>query len=161
MVTGKRAYEADTLSELVRLRTEKPLGKPSSWVKALDPAVERVIIRCLEQDPAARPSSALAVAAAFPSGDPLAAALAAGETPSPELVAAAGETEGLNPRVAVTYLAALVVALIASMILGARMSLLNKILPEYSSEVLAQKCREILKGLGYSDRPVDTVYNFF
>jgi hypothetical protein len=36
------------------------------------------------------PSSALAVAAALPGGDPLAAALEAGETPSPEMVAAAG-----------------------------------------------------------------------
>ena len=40
----------------------------------------------------------MAIAAALPGGDPLAAALAAGETPSPELVAAAGETEGMKPR---------------------------------------------------------------
>ena len=39
------------------------------------------------------PASALAVAAALPGGDPLAAALAAGETPSPEMVAAAGSNE--------------------------------------------------------------------
>ena len=38
-----------------------------------------------------RPASALAVSAALPGGDPLAAVLAAGETPSPEMVAAAGE----------------------------------------------------------------------
>ena len=37
-----------------------------------------------------RASSASQVAAALPGGDPLAAALAAGETPSPEMVAAAG-----------------------------------------------------------------------
>ena len=58
-------------------------------------AVERVILRCLSPKPAMRPASALAVAAALPGGDPLAAALAAGETPSPEMVAAAGEGEGL------------------------------------------------------------------
>ncbi len=159
--TGKRAFEAETLAELVRVRNEKPLSKPSSWVNDLDPAVERVIMRCLEQDPAARPSSALAIAAALPGGDPLAAALAAGETPSPGLVAAAGETEGLAPRVAVAYLAALVVGLIASTILGARMSLLEKLRPEFSSEILAHKSREILKGLGYNDQPVDTAYGFY
>ena len=55
-------------------------------------------MRCLHPDPRQRPASALAVAAALPGGDPLAAALAAGETPSPELVAAAGETDGLSRR---------------------------------------------------------------
>ena len=45
---------------------------PSSMVRDLDPAVERVILRCLERDPALRPGSALAVAAALPGGDPLA-----------------------------------------------------------------------------------------
>jgi len=59
-------------------------------VRDLDPLVERVILRCLENEPDQRPASALPVAAALPGGDPLAAALAAGETPSPQMVAAAG-----------------------------------------------------------------------
>jgi len=45
-----------------------------------DPAVERVILRCIEKDPAQRPSSASQVAAALPGGDPLAAAIAATPT---------------------------------------------------------------------------------
>lgn len=40
-------------------------AKPPSHVSGLDPAVERVIQRCLEPDPKARPASALAVAAAL------------------------------------------------------------------------------------------------
>ena len=47
----------------------------------VDPAVEKVIRRCLDPDPAKRPPTALAASAALPGGDPLAAALAAGETP--------------------------------------------------------------------------------
>jgi serine/threonine-protein kinase len=56
-------------------------------------------MRCLEPDPARRPSSPIAVAAALPGGDPLAAALAAGETPSPDMVAAAGEAGTLSPAI--------------------------------------------------------------
>jgi len=78
----------------------------------LDPAVERVIQRCLQDDPQKRPATALAVAAALPGGDPLAAALAAGETPSPEVVANAGQVEGLRVPVAVACLAATVIGLV-------------------------------------------------
>src|SRR5579859_382791 len=62
--TGKRAFDAETLAGLVKQRYERPVSNPSTWVKDLDPAVERVIMRCLEADPANRPAAALAVAAA-------------------------------------------------------------------------------------------------
>jgi hypothetical protein len=70
------------------------LTSMTSIAADIDPAVEKAIRRCLDPDPAKRPANALSVAAALPGGDPLAAALAAGETPSPELVAAAGKLEG-------------------------------------------------------------------
>src|SRR5262249_47041059 len=86
--TGKQAFPAKSAAERARLQESSDLVSPSSHVSDLDSAVERVILRCLEKDPRNRPPSALAVAAALPGGDPLAAALAAGETPSPEMVAA-------------------------------------------------------------------------
>ena len=90
LFTGKRAYEAPSLSELIKLRrSDSTPTNPTAIVKDLDPVIERLIDRCLQKDPAARPASALQVAAALPGGDPIAAALAAGETPSPEMVAAA------------------------------------------------------------------------
>src|SRR5580698_8462634 len=109
--TGKRPFESATLADLIRTRNESSPASPSTLVHDLDAAVERVILRCLERDPAARPSSALAVAAALPGGDPLAAALAAGETPSPQMVAAAGDDSGLAPRVAFSCLAFVIVAM--------------------------------------------------
>ena len=78
-----RPYEAKTLNDLVAMQQSGRISTPSSVVRDLDPSIERVILRCLEADPNLRPGSALAVAAALPGGDPLAAALAAGETPSP------------------------------------------------------------------------------
>ena len=87
-------------------------SRPSSVVKDIDPIVEKVILRCLETEPTARPATALAVAAAMPGGDPLAAALAAGETPSPQLVAASGEKAGLRPAIAVACLAAILIGLV-------------------------------------------------
>src|SRR5262249_37951688 len=78
LLTGRRAYDAPTLHELIRVREAGTITHPSAIVKDVDPLVERVILRCLEKDPAKRPTSALQVAAALPGGDPLAAALAAG-----------------------------------------------------------------------------------
>ena len=98
--TGKRAFEASSLAEMRRLQAESTPTTPTSHVEGLDPAIERAILRCLDREPAERPSSPLAVAASLPGGDPLAAALAAGETPSPEMVAAAGDEGCLRPKVA-------------------------------------------------------------
>ena len=89
LFTGRRAIEGRNLAELIAKREQDGITQPSELVRDLDPSIDRAIMRCLEPNPARRPSSALAVAAALPGGDPLAAALAAGETPSPEMVAAA------------------------------------------------------------------------
>ena len=75
--------------------------------------IERVIARCLDPDPAKRPQSALALARMLPGGDPLAEALAAGDTPSPEMVAASEDTGALSVRMAVASMAFVVVGLIA------------------------------------------------
>lgn len=109
LFTGKKAFDASNLAELYRKQTETNPTPPSSVIKNFDPAVERAILRCLDHDPAQRPRSALSVAGALPGGDPLSAALAAGETPSPEMVAAAGPQGSLRPAVAWAYFAAAVV----------------------------------------------------
>ncbi|HXR16741.1 MAG TPA: protein kinase [Terriglobales bacterium] len=158
--TGKRAFSVESLPELVRVRSESAPSKPSTLVKDLDPAVERVILRCLEADPANRMSSVLSVAAALPGGDPLAAALAAGETPSPQMVAAAGETTGLRPRTAVLCLAAALFGLGLVAYLAIRTSGMGKLGLEQSPEVLTQEAKEIVSQLGYTDKPADTAVDF-
>ena len=98
--TGKKAFTATTLAEL---REQKETYTPraiSEMREGMDPVVERLIRRCMERDPNARPASVAQLALALPGGDSLAAALAAGETPSPEMVAASGSKEGFRPAVA-------------------------------------------------------------
>jgi predicted Ser/Thr protein kinase len=158
--TGKRAFSAENLTELVRSRSTGTISRPSSFVKDLDPLVERVILRCLEVEPANRPSSALAVAAALPGGDPLAAALAAGETPSPQMVAAAGQTDGMKPKLALACLAACVLGLVAVVALAIRTGGLEKLPLEMQPEVLAHKARDIVTQLGYDPRAVDIATDF-
>ena len=136
-----------------------PLKSHESESTAVDPAVVRVIERCLDPDPQLRPS-ALGVAAALPGTDPLAAALAAGETPSPELVASAGPVEGLRPSVAVACLLAVLAGLAVFCVLRQKHDLVNQIPMENSSEVLAAKAREIAKSFGYTERPADSVFGW-
>lgn len=155
--TGKRAF-AEKVAGPLRTRDEHTPSRPSSVVKDLDPVIEKVILRCLETNPASRPATALAVAAALPGGDPLAAALAAGETPSPELVAASGETEGLRPPVAIAIFAAVLLGLAFSVFYSVHYSAYDKMGLELTPEVLAQKSREIIERLGYPGRPADSTY---
>ncbi len=115
------------LIEWRRAHLESSPRTPSSVVKDIDPVVETAILRCLQKDPALRPSSVRQVAAAFPGGDPLAAALAAGETPSPEMVAASGETEGLRPAVAWVLLAGVIVGVTVAILLSAQTMLYRRV----------------------------------
>jgi len=160
MFTGKRAFEATTIAEWRRKHEDEQPTAPSSHVTDVDPAAERIILRCLEKDPKLRPASALQVAAGLPGGDPLAAALAAGETPSPELVAAAGETEGLKPRTAVALLAFILLALAAACVLIDKGQITSVVPLGDPPQVLAAKTRDLIRQLGYTAPPVDSAYSY-
>jgi serine/threonine-protein kinase len=161
MYTGKAPFKrGSSLTELIRDRQEQSLVSPGTLVSDLDPAIERAILRCLEKDPRQRPASALAVAASLPGGDPLAAALAAGETPAPEVVAAAGEEGGLAPRIAwMCLIAALLSAAVALWLIPPR-SLLGKVRLDKSPAVLQDRAEEILKELGHTAPAADAVRGF-
>jgi predicted Ser/Thr protein kinase len=156
LFTGKKAFEASTLRELIELRRNNTAPTSlTSLVKDLDPVIERVIDRCIQTDPHLRPSSALQVAAALPGGDPIAAALAAGETPSPEMVAAAPKQGILSPTVA----GSLFVAFVLLLGLGAwltRYTAIYRLAPVGDSpEVLRARARDVIKDLSYGEPPVD------
>jgi hypothetical protein len=119
-----------------------------------------VILRCLDADPRNRPASALAVAAALPGGDPLAAALAAGDTPTPGMVAASGDTEGISVRAACIWLALILVGLVAALVVGARTSVFAMTPFENSPDVLTRKARDLIQSFGYSAPPADRAWGF-
>jgi serine/threonine-protein kinase len=157
LFTGKKGFEAPTLNELIQLRRSDatPID-PTSIVKDLDPLIERVIDRCIQKEPESRPRSALEVAAALPGGDPIAAALAAGETPSPEMVAAAPKEGVLKPVVA----GALLLTLLAGLALACwltKYTAIYRMTPlDLPPEALRARAREVIQKMGYNQPPLDS-----
>ena len=148
LFTGRRAFDGRGVAELTRKhRDERPID-PSAIVPDLDPAVERTILACLEKAPKKRPPSAGAVLAMLSGQDPLAAAIAAGETPSPELVAAAGEQAGLRPLVAWACLAVVTLGALVAPFAQQTHALLARVPVERSPAVLEDRARDLLGRTG-------------
>jgi eukaryotic-like serine/threonine-protein kinase len=160
LFTGRRAFAGKTLAELRHQHLYDTPEPPSALVEDLDPAIESAILRCLEKDPRRRPGSALLVSALLPGGDPLAAAIAAGETPSPEMVAAAGETSALAPRTAILGLVVTLLFLAAYAALSESALITSRLPLEKSPDVLADRARDVARLLGYTDAPADTASGF-
>ncbi|MFQ5425625.1 MAG: hypothetical protein ACE5EV_00925, partial [Gaiellales bacterium] len=81
---------------------------------------------------------------ALPGGDPLQAALAAGEIPSLEMVAAAGEKGGVRPLVGLACIAAVLTALAVYATVNVRSKLPAWDPMEKAPAVLADKAREMI-----------------
>jgi hypothetical protein len=153
MVTGRKAFEASSLLEWIQKHQDEEPPHPSAVAADIDPALEATILRCLDKDPAKRPTSALAVAASLPGGDPLAAALAAGQTPSPGMVAAAGDVGGLKPAVAWTCLLAALAGIFLFVQLNSQQALFGRANLDKPPQVLEDRARTILEMAGW-DGPV-------
>ncbi len=161
LFTGRRAFEASTLADLIAQQEARTPVSLTTLVSDADPAVERIILKCLDPDPARRPATALQVAAALPGGDPLAAALAAGEMPSPELVAASGKAEGINVRYAVACLIFVLGSLLAQPLLVKDVTVGSLSPPPYPVPVLEQKAAEVIASLGHRPTVRDRDSGFY
>ncbi|MBP1599585.1 MAG: serine/threonine protein kinase, partial [Acidobacteria bacterium] len=159
MFTGRRAFEPDDTKQLSPRQQHRLPVPPSALVKDIDPRLERIILRCLEKDPQSRPSIRQ-MAAALGVGDPLAAALAVGEIPSPEMVAASPLEGVLRPSVGAACLASTLLCL-ALMVLLSGKGLLHGYVPlEQPPEVLANSAATVARNLGYREKPADSAYGF-
>ena len=152
LFTGQPIWQADSFAELVEKRSQSTAHGSSTSSGDIDPAVEMAIQRCLEEDPKNRPASAVAVAMSLPGGDPLAAAVAAGETPSPAMVAEAGSTSGLRPTLAVACLVGFV-ALVIGVNAIRPPTLVELVSLSVPPEVLRVRAQDIARELGYREIP--------
>jgi serine/threonine-protein kinase len=161
LFTGRPAFQAATLRELIQLRTETAPVPPTKHQSDLDPKIERAILHCLERDPARRPKSARELAAALPGGDLLAAAIAMGETPSPAVVAAATRgDEGLSRAAAWSCLAALVLGLSLVTATSPHTRLLPRLALSEPPDAMAGRARELLREHGHASPAVDRAYGY-
>lgn len=161
LFSGEAVHKTSSIVELLQVHEESSLTQPSSFVDDMDPAVERVILWCLEKEPHERPKSATAVAASLPGGDPLAAVLAAGETPSPELVAATGESVAISPSVGGACLAGIVALLFVACLLADRVRLINRAPLQRSADSLKDEAKEVIAHLGFDEPIGDSASGFF
>ena len=145
--TGRRLYTGHDITDL-RRQQEREVPAPSTYVRDLDPSIERTITRCLNRDPGQRPQSAREVYESLPGADALAAALAAGETPSPRAVAAAG-VEGSLSRTQAWSLLALIVVLMAILLPAHTTIALIAMVPfDKPPAVLEQRAVDVVTSLG-------------
>jgi len=158
--TGKKAFKAKTLAELREQKETQTPRAPSELREGVDPVVERVIQRCMEKDPNSRPASVAQLAQALPGGDPLAAAIAAGETPSPEMVAASGSKEGLRPAIAWAFLVIIILGIFATVLVKQHTDLFLRLPIKERPEVFAKTARDILENVGYTETFEDQAYGF-
>jgi hypothetical protein len=160
LFTGRRAFPGRSFAELLRQHQEDVPPAPSDIVEGLDPAVERVIVSCLEKDPRRRPPSARVVAGMLAGQDALAAAVAAGETPTPEMVAAAGEGEAMPLPAAWACLATVLAAIVAAPFVLSRMDLLSHQPLSRPPAVLEDRARGLVRELGHADPEADSEAGF-
>ncbi len=136
LATGRRPFPGRKPEELARQHAGPAPTPPSRQVPGIDPALDRVILACLEISPARRPASALEAKQGLP---PL----------SPRETQEAEGSGQLRPAVALGLLAAALLLLALHAWLAPRVMLWHQAPLEKSPEVLAGDARAILKRLGH------------
>ncbi len=149
MTTGVHPFADRSRQRMIEAHLKRHAPPPSTLAADIDPALERVIQQCLEKEPRDRPASALAVAAALSTGDPLELALSIGETPPPELLAQARSSDALQPRQALLWCAAIAFLLVSMLLTADRARRFKEVGLRLPPEVMAEKARQMLRDFGW------------
>ena len=153
--SGEPVFKPVSSHDLRRLhRSSSPALRLESDVHSL---VGSVIEMCLAKNPEDRPMSVLAVARQLPGVEPFAASLATGETPAPEMVAAAGGEGIVSLTTGVGLLLATLVGLLVCW-LGSNLKLLNRLQFERHPQVLVERARDSIQAFGYARTPADSAW---
>jgi serine/threonine-protein kinase len=161
LFTGEAVYKKRSIADRREAEEHSSLTKPSEVIADMDPVVERAILRCLEIDPVDRPVSARAVATSLPGDDLLAAALAAGETPSPEMVAASGTDTVLQPVVGAGLLAGIMIGLLFIAWVAGPRRFSSKYGAVKRPAILVDVAQRLIReDLGYADEPNSYAFDF-
>src|SRR5438270_3730908 len=153
--TGRRTFESTSSHDLLMRQRAADFTRPSLVAREVPSAVERVIVRCLDPSPESRPSSVEEIMRELPGGDALAAAIAAGETPSPAMVAAAAKSGELSPYLAWIFLAFAIAGIMIGSKIGEQ-TLLYRLSEVKAPEVLEERAHQILAAAKLTERPADS-----
>ena len=145
--TGRRAFVGASTADLVSQQRAMRITPPRQLVGDVESRVDQVILRCLDPDPEKRPESVTEVMRELPGFDPLDAAVAAGETPTPAMVAAAAEIGDLRPVTAWALLITAIAAIVTTAWLFPLSTLRGRALPK-PPDVMLERAREILADVG-------------
>jgi serine/threonine-protein kinase len=144
LFTGQRFVKGETPKEIRTAQASTPAA-PITFPPGLDSSVAGIITSCLRNDPVKRPASARAILEVLPGGDQLEAAVIAGETPSPEMVAAAQVLGTVKRWVAWACLILTFGGILVAVLLVTRTRVECLVPLQKSPVVLTDKAREIIR----------------
>src|SRR5262249_22739058 len=106
------------------------------------------------------PRSSEALVASLPGGDPVLAAIAAGRTPSPEMIAARTSADAVRPAIAWACLGGVGAALVPPTNVAPPTRLLSRLPMPEPPEAMASHAQGMLEQLGFSEAPADRAHGF-
>ena len=144
-----------------RSTSDEAADRAATLVAGLDPASSARSSELLERSRALDRSPRLpSVAAILPGGDPLAAALAAGETPSPEMVAAAGARTAVKHTHAIVGAVVTLAFVVLAAVLSPQRITLSHASVRKSPDVMIDRAHQVLTRLGWESKAIASHWEF-